>query len=307
MKDFHTLPKIEDSISYVYLEHGRLEQDSLSVSFYDDKGGKIQIPVSSTCLIMLGPGSTITHSAIKTCAENGCLIGWCGEEVIRYYATGFGETRNNYYLSLQAKLFSNPKAHLQVVYKMYQKRFNTQLPENLTLKQIRGLEGVRVRDAYYNASKKTGIVWNKRKYNPKIWNDSDPVNMALSVANSCLYGVCHAAITSAGFSPGLGFIHKGTYLSFVYDIADLYKTEITIPLSFEVVKEGPIDLSRRVRLACRDYFYKTRLLSRIIPDIKDVLSIDKELEEEINRDDPEWMVCDLWDPDDEKVKGGQSW
>jgi len=307
MKDLHTLPKVEDSMSYIYLEHGRLEQDYLSLSFIDKDGCKIQIPASATCLIILGPGTTVTHQAVKTCAENGCLIIWGGEESIRYYASGFGETRKNHKLMRQAKLASHPRSRLAVSYNMYLKRFDTPPEPGLTIKQLRGLEGVRVRDAYYRASKSTGIPWKGRQYNPKRWNDSDPVNMALSVANSCLYGVCHSAIVSAGYSPGIGFIHKGTHLSFVFDVADLYKTEITIPLAFEVVKDSVINLERRTRTRCRDYFYKTRLLSRIIPDIDEVLKIDKDMENDIDIDGDEWVVGDLYDEDVGKVRGGQSW
>jgi CRISPR-associated protein Cas1 len=99
------------------------------------------------------------------------------------------------------------------------------------------------------------------------------VNRALSAANSCLYGICHAAIVSAGFSPALGFIHTGKMLSFVYDVADLYKTELTVPVAFDAVAESTDRLERRVRLTCRDAFVSSRLLARIIPDIQSVLMV----------------------------------
>ena len=83
-----------------------------------------------------------------------------------------------------------------------------------------------------------GVPWAGRAYRREQWGSADPINRALSAANSCLYGICHAAIVSAGYSPALGFIHTGKMLSFVYDIADLYKSKLTIPVAFRVVAAG---------------------------------------------------------------------
>lgn len=308
MKDLHILPRVKDSMSYVYLEHGRLEQDSLSVAFYDAEGGKTQIPASALCVILLGPGTTVTHAAVKACVDNGCLLGWAGEGCVRYYASGFGETRKNKHLLRQARLVSHPKARKAVAYRMYCKRFGPPPKPGLSIQQLRGLEGVRVRDAYAKASKDTGVPWHGRRYDPKNWAAGDPINRALSAANSCLYAVCHAAIVSAGYSSGLGFIHQGTYLSFVYDIADLYKTDISIPLSFRVVKESSANVGKRVRYACRDYFSQHRLLDRIVPDIHELMGFGEEAKGELDRDADSWVVAELWEPDDPKgVTGGSSW
>ena len=69
------------------------------------------------------------------------------------------------------------------------------------------------------------------------------MNQALSAGNACLYGLAHAVITALGCSPGLGFIHVGHECSFVYDVADLYKAEITIPIAFEMAAKRPEDFS----------------------------------------------------------------
>jgi len=128
------------------------------------------------------------------------------------------------------------------------------------------------------------------------------VNRALSSANSCLYGVCHAAIVSAGYSPALGFIHTGKQLSFVYDVADLYKTEVTIPLAFQIVAEGMTDLEGRVRRACRDVFHARRLLGRIVPDVERALEVGGEPENGFDVD--EALPGGLWDPERGEVEGG---
>ncbi|MFW5709880.1 MAG: type I-E CRISPR-associated endonuclease Cas1, partial [Bacteroidota bacterium] len=59
--------------------------------------------------------------------------------------------------------------------------------------------------------------------------------------------------------------------SLVYDIADLYKTDLTIPLAFKLASEGVQHIEREVRLQLRDIFREFKLLKRIIPDIKEVL------------------------------------
>ena len=100
------------------------------------------------------------------------------------------------------------------------------------------MEGIRVRRSYQEMAKKFGVVWEGRIYDQDDWFRASDVNRALSAANACLYGVCHAALVSAGYHAGLGFIHTGKMLSFVYDVADLYKTETTVPLAFRACRAG---------------------------------------------------------------------
>ena len=143
----------------------------------------------------------------------------------------------------------------------------------VSLESIRGMEGIRVRRAYGEASEKYGVEWKGRNYDQDDWNKGDPINRALSAANACLYGVCHAGIISAGYSPALGFVHTGKMLSFVYDIADLYKTELTVPVAFRTVAEKQADLERMIRTECRNAFHEFRLMDRLLPDIAEVLGV----------------------------------
>ncbi len=305
MKDLHLLPKVRDSLSYLYVEHCRIDQEEKAIAIFD-ASGKVPVPCASLTLLMLGPGTAITHAAIRALAENGCLTMWTGEEGVRLYAQGMGETRSARNLLRQARLCSDPDARLQVVRRMYQMRFPDPLEPSLTLRQIRGKEGIRVREAYARASEETGVEWSGRTYRRDSWGAADPINRALSCANSCLYGICHAAIISAGYSPALGFIHTGKMLSFVYDIADLYKMQLTVPLAFQTVVGGTTDLEGRVRRACRDLFHSHRLLQRIVPDIEEALSVagpwDGEESTDFDADDglPGW----LWDPDSQTLPGG---
>lgn len=305
LKDLTTLPKVRDSYSYLYVEHCKIEQDAKAIAFFD-ADGKTSVPCANLTTLLIGPGSTITHSAVKTLADNGCLVMWSGEGAVRFYAQGIGETRGSRRLLRQAYLSSLPTLRLRVVRKMYEMRFEDELPDDLTLQQIRGREGVRVRTAYSQASSSTGVTWSGRSFNRSDWTDSDPVNRALSCANSCLYGVCHAAIVSAGYSTALGFIHTGKMLSFVYDIADLYKADITIPLAFQVAKEGNHDLESRVRHFLRDKFHESRFLSRIIPDIEQVLDVNTD-DAEVEFDLDDSATGGLWNGADSSVPGGINW
>jgi len=306
IQDLHVLPKFRDGWSYLYVEHCRIDQEAQAVAIHD-AAGKAPVPCANLALLMLGPGVSITHAAISVLADHGCLVAWCGEEGVRFYAVGMGETRSASNLLHQARMWAEPGLRIQVVRRFYELRFSEELDPALTLRQIRGMEGVRVRDAYAKAARETGVPWSGRSYRRDEWSASDPVNRALSTANSCLYGICHAAIVSAGFSPALGFIHTGKMLSFVYDVADLYKTEVTIPAAFRAAADVTDGLERRVRLACRDEFVSTRLLGRIIPDIQMVLEFPpRRTAGDGERFDWEPAAPgSLWDPEEGQVEGGR--
>jgi CRISP-associated protein Cas1 len=294
-KDLHELPKLRDSMSYLFVEHCRIEQDEISIAVWD-KEGCAQVPVAALGVLMLGPGTTITHAAVRALADNGCSIVWCGEDGIRCYAQGGGETRHAYRLIKQACLMCDPAKRMEVVWRMYEKRFGYRLDEQMSLEQIRGMEGARVRDAYAEAAEEYGVEWKGRHYDRGQWDRTDPLNRALSGACACMNGVCHTAIVSGGYAPGLGFIHNGKMLSFVYDIADLYKTTITIPLAFSLAAEGLHDLDQRVRQAARLAFKGTRLLHHILPDIDGLLGVGEEApagaEVDFERDAA--MPAELW-------------
>lgn len=307
MKDLHSLPKVRDSLTYLYVERCKVEQEAKSITFYDQRGS-VAVPCASLNLLMLGPGTTVTHAAMRALAENGCLVTWTGEGGVRLYAHSTGETRASRNLIRQAYLASDPTERMQVVDRMYRLRFAEDLPPGLSLQQLRGREGLRVRQAYTRWSNTTGIPWQGRFYDRGDWRRAEPVNRALSTATSALYGLCHAAIVATGFSPGLGFIHTGKMLSFVYDIADLYKADTTIPAAFQCVADGTENLETRVRQRCRDQFYRRKLLERIIPDIAAVLGEPSVTAQEYHfeGDGPVPTPGWLWDPGGD-VAGGKAY
>ena len=161
---------------------------------------------------------------------------------------------------------------MKVVRKMFEMRFDEKPPERRSVDQLRGLEGIRVKKLYEVIAKQYGVQWRGRRYDPKEWEKGDQVNQCVSAATSCLYGVSEAAVLAAGYAPAVGFLHSGKPLSFVYDIADIFKFETVVPLAFKIAAQNPAQPDREVRIACRDIFRQTRLLKRIIPAIEEILA-----------------------------------
>ena len=272
MRTLHELPRFRDRWSYLYLEMGRLDQDADGLVFHQGERVTL-VPIDQLSVVMLGPGSTVTHAAVKALSRNNCLLAWVGQDGVRLYAASTGGTHSARRLIRQAKLVSDEQKRLEVAWRMYRFRFKEAVPPIISLESIRGMEGIRVRRAYAEASQKYGIEWKGRRYDQNDWQKGDPINRALSAANACLYGVCHAGILSAGYSPALGFIHIGKMLSFVYDIADLYKTELSVPIAFKMVAHDPPDLERAIRTDCRKAFHEFKLMERLLPDIAEVLGV----------------------------------
>ena len=285
--DLQALPRIRDRITFIYLEHAQINREDSAISVIDQRG-KVFIPAASISVLLLGPGTTVTHRAMELIGDAGVTVVWIGEQGVRYYASGLPLTHQSSLLMRQAELVSNQRSHLAVAKKMYQMRFPDEDVSGLTMQQLRGREGSRIRSIYRELSKKWNVPWSGREYSPEDFESGNAVNQALSAGHACLYGLAQAVITSLGCSPGLGFVHVGHERSFVYDIADLYKAEITIPLAFELASQNVKDLPGQVRRKTRDAMSKGRLLQRMVHDIQYLLTDNVE-------DITEGDVVYLWD------------
>lgn len=301
------LPQISDRMSFVYLEHCVINREDSAVKV-TDMDGDVFIPAAAITTLLLGPGCRITHRAMELIGDSGIGVVWVGEHGVRYYAHGRALNSHTRLLVKQAELVSNTRKHLAVVRKMYQMRFPNEDVSGLTLQQLRGREGSRVRATYREYSKKWNIPWTGREYDPEDFTSGTPVNQALSAGNVCLYGLAHSVICALGCSAGLGFVHVGHECSFAYDIADLYKAETTIPIAFEMAARVqnefadkiPQDFSGMIRRRLRDEIVKRRLLERMVHDIKYLLSDSDDGEEE------EKAVY-LWDNKKDRVENGRQY
>ncbi len=263
---------IKERISLVFLEKGELDVLDGAFVLLDKNGVRTQIPIGGVACLMLEPGTRISHAAVVLAARVGCLIVWIGEGGVRLYAGGQPGGARADRLLYQAKLALDEDTRLKVVRKMYEFRFKNPVPSHYSVAQLRGVEGSRVREMYVQIAQKYGIQWSGRQYDHTEWGSGDLPNRCLSSATSCLYGISEAAILAAGYAPAIGFIHSGKPQSFVYDIADLFKFEMVVPVAFQIASQNPTDPERAVRIACRDQFRETRLLKKIIPTIEEVLS-----------------------------------
>lgn len=273
--ELQELPRIADRLSFVYLERCRITRDDSGILVEDKRGG-YNLPSASLCTMLLGPGTTVTHRAMELLGDSCTTVVWVGEQGTRYYAHGRPLTHSSALLIAQAEAVSNRRSRLRVAREMYQMRFPGEDVSHLTMQQLRGREGARIRRVYREWSDMTGVPWNGHNYNPDDYSHGDDVNRALSTANSCLYGLVHGVIVSLGCSPGLGFIHTGHDRSFVYDIADLYKTETSIPVAFKMASEHQGDIGSSTRRMMRDLFAGMDLGYRIAHDIKHLLLDDED-------------------------------
>lgn len=264
------LTRAAERISFIYLERCTVHRDANAITAQDAEG-TTHIPSATIGTLLLGPGTRITHQAMSVLGETGAAVCWVGERGVRYYAAGRALTRSSALVEAQARQWASARSRLAVARAMYRLRFPDEDPAGLTRHELLGREGRRVKDCYRAQAARTGIPWRGRQYVPGDFTAADPVNQAITAAAQCMYGIAHAVVTSLGCSPALGFVHSGHELSFVLDIADLYKTEIGIPLAFDVAAHDEEDVGPRTRRALRDRINATSLLERCVDDIKHLL------------------------------------
>lgn len=263
---------IKERLSVLFVE--RCQLDVLDGAFVavDQHGVRMHIPVGGVACLMLEPGVRVSHAACALAARVGTLLVWIGEGGVRVYSSGQPGGARADRLLYQAKLALDDDARLKVVRAMYKYRFGEEPPQRRSVEQLRGIEGARVRSTYQLLARQFGVDWKARNYDREDWDAADIPNRCLSAATSCLYGVTEAAVLAAGYAPAIGFIHTGKALSFVYDIADLYKFDTVVPIAFAVAAKPVANVEREVRIRCRDAFRQSKLLERIIPDIETVLA-----------------------------------
>lgn len=273
--ELQELPRITDRVTFIYVEHAKINRHDGAVTVTDSRG-TIRIPAAMIGVILLGPGTDVSHRAVELMGDIGTSMVWVGEYGVRQYAHGRPLARTTRFLVKQAALVSNTRQRLAVARRMYQKRFPDEDVSSLTMQQLRSHEGARIRRVYRRLSSQYDVHWDKREYDPDNYEGSDPVNQALSAANVALYGLVHSVICALGLSPGLGFVHTGHDLSFVYDVADLYKAEVTMPIAFKTASEctEDDDVGRITRLNTRDAFTDGKLIVKIVKDLQELLGIE---------------------------------
>ena len=228
------LPQIKDRYPFLYLEHGRLEVDDSSVKWIDSEANVVRIPSTLVLTILLGPGTSITHEAVKVLASSNCTVCWVGSDSYLFYAVGQSPTSNTRNMRAQIELATDPKKRLEVARRMFLYRFPKSVVEDKTLPELMAMEGKRVKETYVTLAKMYGVGWKGRSYTVGNFELSDTTNKIITAANAALYAILTSVVYSMGFSPHVGFIHSGSPLPFIYDLSDLYKEKLCYDLAFSL-------------------------------------------------------------------------
>ena len=269
-----SLPQVKDKYPFLYLERGRLEIDDSSVKWIDSEANVVPLPVATLNALLLGPGTSVTHDAIKTATAANCAVCWVGEDSLLFYAAGFLPTADTRNLKQQIELAANPKKSVEVARRMFARRFPEADLQGKTLKEMMGMEGHRVRAIYRAKAEEYQVGWKGRKFVPGKFDFSDITNQVLTASNAALYVILSSAVHSMGYSPHIGFIHSGSPLPFIYDLADLYKEYLCIDLAFALSRDMAGRYQKhKVSSAFRERVIDMDLLARLAEDIPEMLGV----------------------------------
>ncbi|MFM8444799.1 MAG: type I-E CRISPR-associated endonuclease Cas1e [Methylococcus sp.] len=241
------------------------------------QAGDYAIPYQGISLLLLGPGTTISHDALRLLARHGTLLAAVGEGGVKFYtAPPMGQGRSDV-ARAHARLWANEKARVDVARRMYAFRFGRILPQK-DITVLRGIEGARMKESYRLVAGQHGIEWNGRHYDRQNPNAADVPNQALNHAATFVEAAADVAVAAVGALPPLGFIHEESSNAFTLDVADLFRVEFTLPLAFAVarrVQDRPdLLLEREVRKEAARQFHKQQLISRMIDRVKELLHVD---------------------------------
>lgn len=269
-----SLPQVKDKYPFIYLERGRLEIDDSSVKWIDCDNNVVRLPIATLNCLLLGPGTTITHEAVKVIAQSNCSLCWVGEDSLLFYASGQTPSADTRNMREQMQLSANPKKSLEVARRMYAKRFPEADLAGKSLHEMMGMEGYRVRALYEQKGQLYGVGWKGRSFTPGKFELGDITNQVLTSSNAALYGIISSAVHSMGYSPHIGFIHSGSPLPFVYDLADLYKEHLCIDLAFSLTLAMAGQYNKhKVSAAFRQRVIESDLLGKIGTDIETLLGV----------------------------------
>jgi CRISPR-associated protein Cas1 len=263
-----------DRHGLIWLDRGNLTVENGCLRFVTAGGylsaGDYQIPHQAVSLILLGPGSTISHDALRLVARHGCGVAAVGEDGVRCYtAPPLGPDRSDV-ARRQARVWSDDVTRHEIARRMYAWRLGEILPHR-DIEVLRGIEGSRVKESYRLAAQRHGIEWHGRRYDRGRPEAADAPNQAINHAATAVQAAASLAVASLSALPQLGFIHEDSDQAFVLDIADLYREEITLPIAFGAVGDAHRTgetIDRSVRRRAGRIFRERKVVPAMIDRIK---------------------------------------
>ena len=236
-----------------------------------------QIPHQAVSMILLGPGSSVTHDALRLLARHGTLMAAVGQDGVRSYTAPPLLPDRSDVARRQAELWGNPRRRISVARHMYALRLGEILPHR-ELDTLRGIEGSRVKTMYRLMADKYGIEWKGRHYDRADPEAADLPNQALNHAATAVQAAAAIAVQSLAALPPLGFIHEDSGQSFVLDIADLFRDTVTLQIAFTAAKQAEKtdqSVDRLVRREAAQVFRKQQVIAGMIDRIKQVLRMEE--------------------------------
>jgi CRISPR-associated protein Cas1 len=259
----------------LYVSEGTLRFQTAGGEDFD--AGDYAIPYQSVSMILAGPGTSITHDVLRILARHGTLLAAVGEGGVKFYtAPPMGQGRSDV-ARAHARLWADEDSRLFVARRMYAIRFGEVLPHR-NISALRGMEGGRLKRLYEIIAQKYGVTWKGRRYDRQNPLAADLPNQAINHAATFVEAAADIAVAAVGALPPLGFIHEDSSNAFTLDIADLWRTEVTLPLAFSVaarVEKNPLlKLERELRFEAARWFRKHKLIPSMIERIKELLTVD---------------------------------
>ncbi len=234
--------------------------------------GEYGIPFQSLSMILLGPGSTVSHDALRLMARHGTGLVAVGEDGVRCYTAPPLMPDTSDIARQQMRAWGDAKgSRITVARKMYALRLGEVLP-NQNIEALRGIEGARMRRTYRNLAQRYGITWRGRRYDRANPLAADVPNQAINHASVAVTSAAVIAVMSVGAIPQLGFIHEHSGDAFALDIADLFRDTVLLPAAFKsakaVIENPTLDIERHTRRTTGEMLRTERVIPKMIDRIK---------------------------------------
>ena len=249
----------------------------LTAGWEDLPAGDYSIPFQMVSCLLLQPGTTVSHDALRLLARHGTGLVFVGQGGVRLYASmPFGPDRSAR-ARRQVELWASRDDRLHVIRRMYGWRLGEVLPAS-DLDTLRGIEGARVKKSYQNLARQFGIPWHGRRYDRADPEAADVANQAINHASSAVQAAALVAVAVTGTLPQLGFIHEDSGAAFALDVSDLFRESILLPIAFgatrQFLRNEEDSIERGVRRLAGKTFRAEKVVPRMIDRIKELLDAD---------------------------------
>jgi len=267
----------------LWLGRGQLSVEDGTLHFSTVGGGDLPagdyaIPFQTISCLLIQPGTTVSHDALRLLARHGTGLVAVGDDGVRFYASMPFGPNDSALARRHVALWSDPHgSRISVARRMYAWRLGEVVPHS-DITVLRGIEGARAKESYRRLAEQFGIAWAGRRYDRSDPGAADLPNQAINHAATAVEAAALVAVAVTGALPQLGFIHEDSGNAFCLDIADLYRDTFTLPVAFgavrEALKQGEGTVERLVRRAAGRAFRERNLVAAMIDRIKDLFDAD---------------------------------